>query len=356
MKIVYFKGKPAFIKRLLYFAFFLISFNAYSAPTLNILNWDDYISEDIIKGWEDQTGAKIRIVTYDDEVARDAFLTDISQNQIDLAIVDAQSSKKLSDLGYLANLDNSVMRRDIDPNWLNQCGDFAIPYLWGTFGIAYRTDKLKETVTSWADLFTSREDLVGHIGMISDYYSLTAPALLILNLAPNTNKEEDLKQAYEVLKKQANDVLTYEYAPSYLLNSDKQDNLYVAAVYSGDQYSMNDLIGKDVWRYVLPDEGSFIWLDCWVIPVRSEKKMLAMSFLTFIAESEIAALNSESLGVATVNHKAYLLQSKSFREDNLIYPSEEDFEKLLPFSNLSYSNIRKRTRMLEAVKVIHESK
>ena len=356
MKNVHFKGKSAFIKRLLYFGFFLISFNAYSTPTLNILNWDDYISEDVVKGWEDQTGARIRIITYDDEVARDALLTDISQNQIDLAIVDAQSSKKLSDLGYVANLDDPVMRRDIDPSWLDQCGDFAIPYLWGTFGIAYRTDKLKKPVSSWADLFTSRQDLVGHIGMISDYYSLTAPALLTLNLAPNTDKEEDLKQAYEVLKKQADDVLTYEYAPSYLLNSDKQDNLYVAAVYSGDQHSMNDLMGKEVWEYFLPDEGSFVWLDCWIIPSNSEKQLLAKSFLKFIGQAAVAALNSESLGVATVNRKAYLLQSKSFREDDLIYPSEEDFNKLLSFSNLSYSNIRKRTRMLEAVKVIHESK
>lgn len=350
------KKKTAFIDRVFYFGFLLISFNAYSSPTLNVLNWDDYISEDIITAWEDQANAKVRVVTYNDEVIRDALLTDAKQNKIDLAIVDAQSAKKLAELNYVINLDYPNLQQDLETRWINQCGKFAIPYLWGTFGIAYRIDKVNQPITSWADLFSSRDDLVGHIGMISDYYSLTAPALLTLNLEANTSKEIDLKQAYERLKKQADDVLTYEYAPSYLLNSDKQDNLYVAAVYSGDQYSMNDLMGQDVWRYVLPDEGSFIWLDCWVIPTNSEKQKLAMSFLKFIGESKIAASNSEGLGVATVNHKAYLLQSESFRKNNLVYPSEDDFKKLLPFSSLSDSNIRKRTRMLEAVKVIHESK
>lgn len=57
-----------------------------------------------------------------------------------------------------------------------------------------------------------------------------------------------------------------------------------------------------------------------------------------------------------MNRDAYYLQSESFREDELIYPTEDVFNKLLPFDALSDVNIRLRTRMIEAVKVIHESK
>lgn len=151
-------------------------------------------------------------------------------------------------------------------------------------------------------------------------------------------------------------MLTYEYALSYVVNSKNQDDLYAAVVYSGDQYTMNEELGEEVWQYVLPEEGSFVWLDCWVIPASSEKQSLATSFIEFIGQSKIAAANSESVGVATVNHAAYSLQSQDFREDELIYPSEEVFNKLLSFEDLSDSNVRQRVRILEAIKVIHESK
>ena len=355
MKTIVLKGITTFISGVFYSSFFLLSFNVYSSSTLNVLNWDDYLSEDIIKAWEEKTGVEVRIITYDDEEIRDVLLTDTVQHQIDLAIVDARSAKKLANLGYVINLGNSNVQGDIDPYWRHQCGEYAIPYLWGTLGIAYRSDKVAEPVLSWGDLFSTRQDLVGHIGMISDYYSLTAPALLTLRLAADTDEEKDLKQAYELLKKQTHDVLTYEYAPSYLLNSNRRDDLYVAVVYSGDQYTMNDVLDKEVWHYVLPEEGSFVWLDCWIIPVSSKKQILATSFLKFIGQSKNAAINSEDVGVATVDLTAYELQSEMFRKNELIYPEKEKFNKLLPFEALSDLNIRQRIRIQEAIKVIHES-
>lgn len=356
MKNIYQKGKVVVINRIFYFCLFLASFHVQGSQTLNILNWDDYISESVIQAWEEKTGAKVRIVTYDDEIIRDALLTDSRQNQIDLAIVDSQSANKLAELNYLARLDDVSSDRTVESRWIKQCGNFATPYLWGTFGIAYRTDKVTSPVTSWKDLFSSRSDISGHIGMLNDFYAFTAPALLALNLPHNTHSEGDLKQAYELLKKQVQDVVTYEYAPSYLLNPNNKDSLYAAAVYSGDQYTMDELVGSEVWDYVLPEEGSFVWLDCWVIPIQSGKKRLAKSFLSFIGRPDIAAENSEELGVATVSRAAYELQSEEFRMDELTYPPKDVFSRLLPFEPLPEFNVRQRTRMFEAVKVIHESK
>lgn len=333
-----------------------VSLNAYSTPTLNILNWDDYLSEETISGWESLMNAKVQVITYDNEDVRDLLLTDTTQNLIDLAIVDSPSATKLAKLGYVVNLKDTAHRSDIEPNWLQRCGDNAVPYLWGTLGIAYREDKINQPINAWADLFSRREDLKGHIGMLGDYYSMTAPALIHLNLSPNTAKEVDLKAAFELLKKQTEGVLTYEYAPSFLVNSSNRDNLYAAVVYSGDQFLMNDITGKEVWHYVLPDEPSLVWLDCWVVPVNSEKKSLAFSFIEYIGQAKIAAKNSEEVGVATVNRKARSFQSKEMTEDELIYPKKESFDKLLSVEALSDANIRQRIRIQEAIKVIHESK
>lgn len=332
---------------------------AFSQETLNILNWDDYISPSVIEEWQQKTGAKVHIITYDDEEIRDVLLADGSQHQVDLAVVDANSAKKLTNLGHVAELDGwgtlvtpSLMRAD----WTEQCGDRSVPYLWGTYGIAYRTDKLNEPVSSWSDLFSQRQDMSGHIGMISDYYSLLAPALLSLQLQADSNERKDLEAAFELLKKQTDQVLTYEYAPSFLLNSKRKADLYAAIVYSGDQYTMNELVGEDVWQYVIPKEGALVWLDCWIIPARSQKRDLAISFLAHIGQPDVAAINSEELGVATVDMNAYRLQSQAFREDRLIYPSETDFRSLLPFEPMSDLQIRQRLRIQEAIKVIHESK
>ena len=335
----------------------VLSFDAHSQqPTLNILNWADYLSEQTINEWEKLNDSKIRLITYDNEDMRDLLLTDTKQHQIDLAIVDVQSANKLANLGYLFDLNVAQFKGNIEPKWLETCGDHAVPYLWGTLGIAYRTDKVTSPVDSWADLFSSRQDLKGHIAMLGDYYGLSAPALIHLNLSPYTDKEQDLKKMYELLKQQSDDVLTYDYAPSYLLDAENKDDMYAAVVYSGDQYTMNDSIGKDVWKYVLPKESSFLWLDCWVIPANSEKKVLAQSFIDYIGRADVAAANSESIGVATVDLRAYQLQSSEMREDELIYPSQEVLDGLYSFQMLSDANIRKRIRIQEAIKVIHESK
>jgi len=341
------------------FSLAMLPAQAFSQETLNILNWDDYISPSVIEEWQEKTGSKVHIITYDDEEIRDVLLADGSQYQVGLAVVDANSAKKLTSLGHVAELDGwdtlvtpSLMRAD----WTEQCGDRSVPYLWGTYGIAYRTDKLNEPVSSWSDLFSQRQDMSGHIGMISDYYSLLAPALLTLQLQANSNERKDLEAAFELLKKQTGQVLTYEYAPSFLLNSKRKADLYVAIVYSGDQYTMNELVGEDVWQYVIPKEGALVWLDCWIIPARSQKRDLAMSFLTHIGQPDVAAINSEELGVAAVDMNAYRLQSQAFREDTLIYPSETDFRSLLPFEPMSDLQIRQRLRIQEAIKVIHESK
>ena len=300
-----------------YFLSIFVSINAYSIPTLNILNWDDYLSEEAIIGWERQMGAKVQVIAYDNEDIRDLLLTDLTQNHIDLAVVDSPSAMKLAKLGYVETLKETVHSSSIEPNWLHRCGDNGVPYLWGTLGIAYREDKIDQPIHAWADLFSEREDLKGHIGMLGDYYSMTAPALIHLNLSPNTAEEMDLKAAFELLKKQTESVLTYEYAPSFLVNSSNRDNLYAAVVYSGDQFLMNDTTGKEVWRYVLPDEPSLVWLDCWVVPINSEKKSLALSFIEYIGQANVAAINSEEVGVATVSLAARSLQSKEMTEDEI---------------------------------------
>ncbi|NLQ18596.1 spermidine/putrescine ABC transporter substrate-binding protein [Marinomonas sp. M1K-6] len=356
MKNKLFSVEERVLPCVLYILLPLMSCNVYSSATLNVLNWDDYLSADVIRDWEEKTGSKIRLITYDDEDIRDTLLTHTTEHQIDLAVVDARSVKKLASLGYLEHLNDSYRTGDVDSHWSEWCGGHAIPYLWGTFGIAYRVDKVAGPVLSWADFFSSRSDLVGHIGMTNDYTSLIAPALLTLQLPIDTNKAEHLKQAYELLKAQTRDVLTYEYAPSYLLTSKNSDELYAAAVYSGDQYTMDEALNKSVWRYVLPKDGSFVWLDCWVVPARAEKKSLAQSFLTFIGESRVAAMNSEEVGVATVDNIAYRLQSKAFRENELIYPTEMDLKDRLSFDLLSDFDIRQRIRIQEAIEVIHESK
>lgn len=335
-----------------------LSVHAFAQPTLNILNWDDYIADSVIEDWQNKTGVKVNIITYDDEDIRDVLLADESLNQVDLAVVDAHSAVKLTSLGHVAelgewNLAEASFQKKAD--WSEQCGDSGIPYLWGTYGIAYRTDKVNVPISSWSDLFSQRKDLSGHIGMISDYYSLLAPALMTLQLKAESNEIQDLEAAFALLKKQTDDVLTYEYAPSFLLNSKRGADLYVAVAYSGDQFIMNDLVGKEVWQYVIPKEGALVWLDCWVIPSRTEKMDLAMSFLSYIGQSSVAAINSEELGVATVDVNAYRLQSKAFREDPLVYPAETYFKKLRPFKPMSDLQIRQRLRIQEAIKVIHES-
>lgn len=337
-------------------ALLVLSTPSHGEP-LRLLNWDDYLSAHVVEQWQ-QRGHTLETVLFDNDSKRDEILLKSKAQSIDLAVVDETVAALFGEQGRLLALttDNLPSLANIEPFWRERCGKYAAPYFWGTLGLAYRTDKLAKAPDSWLDILEPAPELRGHIGMMNDYTDMLAPGLFSAGFSLNTESQSELKTVFTQLQRQAPHVLTYTYPISFLTNNPRAEDLHMAVVYGGDQSSMNQIAGAPGrWRYVVPKEGTVLWVDCMAIPASSERKGQALAFLNFINSPEIAARNAQDIEIATPNVKARAHLSDALKSNTEIYPAKAVIERSELYSPLSRENIKLRLRITNAVVNTHES-
>mgnify|MGYP003631813974 CR=1 FL=1 len=327
------------------------------AQTLTILNWEEFLSEDVIKDWEEQTGHKIKQVYYDNDEDRDALLIDYDGNEIDIVIADELATQSFGRKGtFLAISELQTQNiQNVDPHWQKLCGNYSVPYLWGTLGIVYRKDKIAPP-DSWQIISDPQPKIRGHYGLMEDFIDLLAPALLTHNKSINTESESDLKEAFEGLKLSAKHALTFDYAITFLSSSELADQLYLALAYSGDQYALNEKAGSEVWEYTTLNEGTATWLDCVSVMSSSPRKTVAFDFLNYLFDINTAAKNSEDVYSASPISKAKALQSEEYQNDKTVYPPEHIMKNSQYYTAISSENTLLRNRITASLVKIHESK
>jgi len=321
------------------------------AETLNLLIWESYIDQNILDRWTEKTGVTVNQIYYDSGDARDEVLSDPSSN-IDLAVIGENGADLFGKRGILEPLTetNVPSLKDYKPDWKARCAGYAMPYLWGTMGIVYRSDMVKTTPTSWNDLMSPAPELKKHIAMYDDHNEAFIAPLVLLGKSINANDNETLKAAFDVMKKQAPFVLTYDYVITSIQSPENGKNIYMALAYSGDQHVLNDKAGTPgVWRYAVPKEGTLSWLDCMAVTAASPRKGLALQLLDFIGSADNAAANAEALTMPTANEKALDLIPAEMRSNEEIYPPAEILAKSEYQKELSVQSIQTRRRIISSM-------
>lgn len=338
---------------------FLLCLSGFAhADSLRILNWEEYMHRDIIHAWEKQTNNDLQEVFIDNDKDRDNTLLN-PNSQLDIAVVDEVISRSFGEQGRFIEITETDVPalRNIDPFWRNRCSKYAVPYFWGTLGIAYRSDKLLDPPTSWSDLLHPKDAYRGHIGMLNDEVDMLSPALFLLGEPMNTDKTAVLKKVFALLEKQVKHVLTYDYVVTYLAENPKDEALHIAMAYGGDQNTLNEIIGKPgLWKYVVPAEGTVIWVDCLAIPKASVNKGAALDFINYLNTPKVAALNAEYTMFATPNVAAIEHTSPTYRNNNKILPAQSTIKNGSFYQELSRENIHRRLRITNSIINLHESK
>ena len=178
--------------------------------------------------------------------------------------------------------------------------------------------------------------------------TLIAP-LKLAGASINTANTHELKAAYEVLLKQKPHVLTYQYAISFVQEAANADQLHMAFAYSGDQYSLNGDNEDGPWQYIIPKEGTSIWIDCLSVVASSKKEKAARQFINFLHQADMAALNANEVGSATVNREARKLLDKETLADSGLYPHPNIIKNSDFYQMISDKNLRQRNRIIKAV-------
>ncbi len=305
---------------------------------LVLLNWSEYLDLDLVEKFETQFNAKLREVYFESDDLRDDMMLETGGKGYDLALVNGISVDVYRKRGWLSPVSEAQIPNleHIDSRWLEAfpgLEGYAVPYFWGTMGIAYRKDLVQAPLTSWMDIMQPAGYLHGKISMVENSRDALGMALKALGYSANSNDTKQIKAAEQLLAAQKPHVKTYTYLSLTKKSALVSGDIIAAMLYSGDALMVQE--HHEEIEYVVPSEGGNIWVDYLVVLENSLNKELARAFLNFLNEPENAAQLAEFVYYATPNKAAEKLLPAEFLEDPIIYPSQavlsrSEFYKPLP--------------------------
>lgn len=294
----------------------------FSGTTLNVYNWGDYIAEDTIRLFEEETGMKVNYELFD---SNEIMYSKYKSGAVDYDVLipsDYMIEKLIEEDELLElNMDNIPNAKFIDEKFKGLAFDsedlYSIPYMWGTVGILYNTTMVSEEINSWNELFDAKYE--GQIVMQNSVRDAAMVALKNLGYSLNSTNQEEIDEAFELLKEQSSLVQAY-------VNDEVRDKMIgeeaaLAVIYSGEaQVTME---ANENLAFVNPSEGTNLWFDAMVIPKSTRNKEAAEAFINYMCKTEIAYNNCDYIGYATPHIEAYKLLDEEVKNNSATYPSED---------------------------------
>lgn len=290
-----------------------------SGRVVNVYIWTNYLPRGVVEDFQQRTGIRVNVDTYD---SNEAVLAKLQSGVADYDVVVPSDYmlKVLVPQGLVRTLDRSRLPhfKNLDPRFLDQKFDpgnrHSFPYLWGTTGIGY--DKRKAgTVGSWGALFDPRH--AGRILMLDDPREAFGAALKLMGRSLNERDPGVLRQAAERLKAQKRLVRTY--------NSSDFANLLAAGdvdLAQGWNGEIAEVVSRapDRLAYAVPREGGTLWIDNLAIPRGARNLDTAYAFLDYVLEAGTMAKIVNGVHYAGANQAALPLIDAKIRQDPAIYP------------------------------------
>ena len=298
---------------------------------LYVYNWGEYIDEDVISQFEDETGIT---VVYDLFETNEEMYPVIEAGAVNYDVVcpsDYMIQKmRENDLLAELNFDNIPNIDQIDPAYMEMSQAFdpenkySVPYCWGTVGILYNTRLLDElgvpAPTKWADLWDER--LSGEILMQDSVRDAFMVALKKDGYSMNSESKDEIEQAKQELIDQK--PLVQAYVIDQVRDKMIGGEAAIGVIYSGEMLYIQDEVaslGLDYdLEYVIPEEGTNLWLDSWVIPKNAKNKENAEKWIDFMCRPEIAKANFEYITYPTPNKGAFELLDEDMQNNKAVFP------------------------------------
>ncbi len=340
------------IKRIGLTTSLVIMSNMVSADDINIYTWEDYFSDDVIAEFEKKTGHKVTLTYYDSEPDRDALLLSEQAKNFNIVLIDSLMLKINSKTQPMYSFSTTSLPSitNHNPKWREACGNIGVPYAKGTIGIAYRESVSKTPITSWSQLFTPPKEHQNRVLMIKDNIDTAAVALIANALSPFSESKDDLKIAFNTLKQQEANLLSYQYLLTHTAINQEKSYASLGMAYSGDIATITKNSGQTDWKYVVPDEGTLFWIDCLAIPFVENATEATLSFLTYINDPQVAITVAEGNVFSTTNDAAIALGSESYLSDPDLFISPEIQARSSFYEVISVESMLLRQRMNNSLK------
>ena len=337
------------------------------AKTLRLYNWADYIGEKTISNFEKATGIRVIYDTFDAyETVQAKLLT--GHSGYDLVVLNASLAPPLIQAKVFQPLDKKLLPgwNNLDPKVLQDLQGFdagtqySAPYTWGSNGITYNVDKIRERmpdapIGSLAMIFdpkiVSRFADCG-VTLVDAPTEVIPLALKYLGRDPRSAAPADLKAAQELLLSVRPFIRKFD-SVNYLTSLPNGD-VCMAMTWSGDYATAmaraEEAKLKINLAYFIPREGSLIWFDNLYIPADAPHVAIAHKFLDYLMQPQVMADVTDYIHYANSNAAATPLVNAEVRNNLAIYPDEETRARLFPQKTQDAKDMRAMTRVWSTVK------
>lgn len=287
---------------------------------LNLFAWSEYIPQSVLDGFSKETGVQVNYETYGSNEEMLAKLMS-GASSYDLIQPSEYVVEALVKENMLVPLDKSKLPnlKNIGPEYFKQPHDpdlvYSVPYMQGTVGIVLNTEKVKDPVAGYADVFQPKYK--GRIVILDDALEIVTWGLATFGIGPDGVTTENLAKVRPVLAAWLPLVKVYDSdsPKTALLNGDVD----LGIVWSGEAAILiKEQPGK--FAYVLPQEGAHMFIDNIVIPKGAQNVAAAHAFIDYILRPDVSKLISEEFPYTNPNVEARKLLSPEDQQNPASYP------------------------------------
>ena len=287
---------------------------------LYVYAWSETIPKNVIKKFENETGIKVFLSTYDSNETMFSKIKLLgNQPSYDIVFPSTYFVQKMVQNGLLTPLEGDKISniKYIKSEVLNLISKedkkYIIPYVMYFTGILYNNKHIKEEVNSWEDLWNAQYK--NKVLIIDDIREVFSIALILLGYNPNSINKDEIMHAYQKLRKLLPNVKLFssESIKDYFLS----EEVIIGMSWNADAFPIM-LENKDL-KFVYPKEGAILSIDNFAILKSSKNKDNAYKFINFLLKPEIAAECIKELYLSIPNNIAYIILIEQLKNTNLFF-------------------------------------
>lgn len=279
----------------------------FAGQTLHVYNWGEYVGENFLSNFEEQTGAKVVMDNFDSN--EQMYIKVANNESYDVLVPSDYMIQRLILEDLLQPLDREKIQPSLDlldPNVLDQPFDpgnqYSVPYFWGSVGIVYDKRKVdvKDLEEEGFNIFLDPK-YKGDLYLYDSERDSFMMALKALGYSMNTENPDEIQAAYNWLL-QCVQTMNPEIVTDEIIDNMAQGRKALGLIYSGDAtYVMSE---NENMGYFMPTQGSNLWSDGMVIPKNAKNVDLAYAFINYTCQYEAAYDNSSYVGYTASNMEA----------------------------------------------------
>ncbi|MBQ9693983.1 MAG: spermidine/putrescine ABC transporter substrate-binding protein [Kiritimatiellae bacterium] len=308
--------------------------------TLHIYNWGDYISDDVLRRFEKEFNCEVQIDVFDSNEAMYAKLK-AGASGYDILVPSSYMAKLMQsqemlapmDLTQLPNVtqyyDRSYAALSLDPEL-----QYSVPYFVSFTGIGYETTRITDFKPTW-HMF-ERTDIHRRCSLLNDQREVMGCALKTLGHDVNSTNPEHIEAAVALVKTWKQNIAKFEVDDAKRALASGE--FFLIQTYSGDMLQVS--MEKPTVAFVIPEEGSTVTFDNFVIHKNAANPTLAHAFINFMYRPEIAAANMDEIMYVTPHTEAVKLVDEKLRSNPAFTIPEDVRARCTPLRDLGDENIR----------------